>query len=906
MEAVEARYGPGKAVWAAAVVLAAVSALGSIAWATPGDLDSGFAVRGARTTNFGWGDGVSSASVMIRQSDGKLVVGGSGTNGASGFALVRYAEDGSPDASFGDAGRVVTVLGDPFSSYQEEVSGLVEQADGKLVAVGLCVDADGNLELVLVRYQSDGSVDSSFGSSGIVRSTMTAYYFAPDLALQPDGKLIVTAETSGPNGDEVLVLRYEADGSPDSYFGVGGTVVLDLGGEGLDVARGVVVQDDGKIVIAGSSSDSFDSDSVIALARLGSDGTLDAGFGSAGVVTTNIAAMNEEALDVLLQSDGRLVVVGYASLTVTNSDFAVLRYEADGTLDATFGGTGVVITPLSSTRDTAYTAVQQSDGRLVVAGETRSIGSDFAAVRYNADGTLDASFGTGGIAATDVGGSGDVARAVAYQSDGKIVLAGTAADVPDPHIALVRHEADGSLDATFGAGGKVITSASSSFDEAADILIQKDGKLVAVGSTYVQHDNDFALARYDANGALDPGFGIAGRVITDIGNDDDYGAGIVQQSSGRLVVGGTTRLAASNHFALLRYNLDGSLDSSFGVGGKITTPVGPAGAAAFALIQQTDGRIVLAGYSDGGGATDFALVRYNPDGTLDGSFGSGGKVLTSGMGVALALLQQSDGKLVAAGYASGVGGRLFAVARYETDGSLDPTFGHNGTIFLATTQADWRIFFDIVEQADAKLVGAGGDVLLRMTTTGDLDSSFGSGGFAAGPIVHYAAVQLGDGKLIGAGAAYTPEGPRRFALMRYGPSGSVDAGFGDDGRVITALGTVESTIVALRLQADTRLVAVGTVDSDFGLARYFTQSCGNGVLDAGEECDDGNVAGGDCCSSNCQAEPDGPASCDGNVCTRSDTCSGGACIPGPCQVGAACSICGGSCEAAGGTCGCAF
>ena len=259
----------------------------------------------------------------------------------------------------------------------------------------------------------------------------------------------------------------------------------------------------------------------------------------------------------------------------------------------------------------AFALAIQSDGKIVAAGKS-SNGSthDFALVRYNTNGSLDTSFGTGGIVTTLVGISGG-AYALGLQSDGKIVAAGSSSNGSNYDFALVRYNADGSLDTSFGTGGIVTTTVGSSDDYASTLGIQSDGKIVAAGYSYNGSNYDFALVRYNTNGSFDTSFGTGGIVTTPVGSSDDYARTLGIQSDGKIVAAGYSSNGSTYDFALVRYNTNGSLDTTFGTGGIVTTPVGSSGIA-YALGLQSDGKIVAAGYSSNGSTYDFALVRYWP------------------------------------------------------------------------------------------------------------------------------------------------------------------------------------------------------------------------------------------------------------------------------------------------------
>lgn len=355
-----------------------------------------------------------------------------------------------------------------------------------------------------------------------------------------------------------------------------------------------------------------------------------------------------------------------------------------GDLDLTFNGTGKVITPIGFD-DGAQSIAIQSDGKIVVAGyDFSSSKYNFALVRYNTDGSLDMTFDGDGIVVTAIGASTDVAFAVAIQADGKIVVAGESYNGANYDFAVARYNADGTLDTTgFGTGtGKVTTPIGAGNDIAFSVAVQTDGKIVVAGYSRNGTDEDFALVRYNADGSLDTGFNGTGKVVTPTGAGNDHIYNIKIDSTGRIVAGG--KIGVNADFALARYNSNGSLDTAFDGDGILTTAFGAGDEIVNSVALQADGKIVAAGYASfPGTALDFALARYNTDGTLDLTFGGGtGKVTTAvtssddsinGIGF-------EGAKILAGGFRFSVSGNHdFAVARYNADGTLDTSYGSGGT-----------------------------------------------------------------------------------------------------------------------------------------------------------------------------------------------------------------------------------
>ena len=386
---------------------------------------------------------------------------------------------------------------------------------------------------------------------------------------------------------------------------------------------------------------------------------------------------------------------------------------AAGDLDSRFGNGGIVLTDFSRTDDYAYALTVQPDARIIVAGQS-GIYPDLhsALVRYTKNGRLDSTFGTGGKVVATFDSNGDNLSAIVLQADGKIVAAGS---IHGTAFLLARFNADGSLDQAFGNNGSVVTTFGDPTAGADDLVLQADGKIIVVGVSGAgpySELNDFAVARYNLDGSLDPSFGSGGKVITHfpgVFNTGSSATSAVVQPDGKLVVGGSYKNERTPHqFALARYNPDGNLDSTFGQSGKVMTTVGTGDAFSFAIVLQSNGRIVLAGYSYTQGH-DFSLAGYNPDGTLDSTFGNGGFMATDFSGatddIAYAMTMQRDGKLVVAGRTGSYPEFDFALARYSSDGQPDQSFGTGGKVITNIGSTDDA--FAVALQSNGKIVLAG-------------------------------------------------------------------------------------------------------------------------------------------------------------------------------------------------------
>jgi uncharacterized delta-60 repeat protein len=396
------------------------------------------------------------------------------------------------------------------------------------------------------------------------------------------------------------------------------------------------------------------------------DGDLDLTFGTGGKVTTDF----DDAIALSLQPDGKMIVAGHLG-GVEGRPLGLARYNIDGSLDTTFASEGKLTTDFAGGWRTAVAL--QSDGKIVVVGNFSSLLTNFALARYNSDGSVDSTFGTAGRVATQF----QLALALALQSDGKIVMAGS--DSGNRPL-LVRYNGDGALDQGFGAGGTVTLG----FTGQA-LAVQSDGKIIVAGFVWISPSyTDFALARYNGDGSLDVTFG-TGEVITAFYPNYDYrspGAAyaVAVQSDGKIVAAGGDLFDESG-LRLARYKSDGLLDTSFGIDGKVTT-----GVDAISLAIQSDEKILIGSFPFG----DAAIIRYSNAGSLDGTFGTGGYVSGDG---AIALALQSDGKIVSVARSSLVRyNSAHPVMRFEP---VKVSLGGSFTATFSGTNMNGQTYFDV-------------------------------------------------------------------------------------------------------------------------------------------------------------------------------------------------------------------
>lgn len=407
--------------------------------------------------------------------------------------------------------------------------------------------------------------------------------------------------------------------------------------------------------------------------------SLDSTFGTNGKTITSFGN-NAIAPFLALQSDGKKILVGRAS-NGSNNDWASSRYNPDGGIDTSFGDNGIILKDFGSVafgHSDFLTDVALSDGKILVGGSSASssTASKWTLARYNSDGTLDSSFGIDGIIITTIR-SGSIIEYVndlIIQQDNKIVAIGVS-HISNTDVALARYNSDSSLDTTFGNGGTVITVIGSINDRGNAAILQPDGKIIVLGDFDAGGHDEIFLTRYNSNGSLDSSFGSGGKAITQIGSAAGARDMVLQPDGKIVVTGGTVNNGLGDTY-VIRYNADGTLDNAFGTGGKAIISFASSHDSANSMILQSDGKIVLGGYEDSGGSSgiDFALRRFNVDGTLDSTFDDDGSFvspISTGHDEIVSIAIQNDGKIIAAGHVFNGNYFDWAIARFVASNDID-------------------------------------------------------------------------------------------------------------------------------------------------------------------------------------------------------------------------------------------
>jgi len=843
----------------------------------------------AGTITTSLGPSSDAANAMVIDPIGRITVAGFSLQqiSASGqpdrnFGLARYNADGSVDQTFGINGQVTTDLG----ADDQAANALVATSNGKLVAAGFAVE-NGTTELALARYNADirpiaaDDVKTAPAQSGVLNG-ITIDVLANDFDPQPGDPIFVNGITTA-GGDSVPVDG-QPHSTPDGTFQSDGTAITWIPPAGFSGTYRFTYTDGNGWLTSPPAN--------VTVVVLGPGtvpaGTLDPTFGATGLLIFGGGAGNNIANAVALRPDGNVVVAGssfvFRSSASKDNDFSLLLTNPNGIPVQSFGTHGFVTTDFGKGDDAINAVAVQHNGEIVAVGSAFD-GShrELALARYDSHGNLDPTFGAGtgsfgpaGTVTTDFG-SDAVAYGVILLPDGDIVVVGAALNpiTGSDDFALAEYDGTGQLIASFGAGtgsfgpAGTVTTDFGQGDAVARAVVEAKGNIVVAGSASDGKNLDFALARYDANGALDPTFGAGtGTVTTDFGQGDAVATALVLQGNGDVVVAGSASNGTNLDFALARYSPRGLLDPTFGSGGLVTTSLGPGNDQANALAILPDGKLVAAGYSqqDNGSTaglnTDFAVVRYTSAGQPDSSFGQDGEVFAPDAAEEQinALLLQAGGKVLVAGTINVTGDSEFALRRYNSDGSPDLTFAAN--LSVGAVQDTFGPSGDeanavAIQPADGNIVVAGSTAggtefaLLRLDgARGGVDSTFGTGGRVTTPFgtstaaAANALAVLPNGEVLVAGNALNPTtGNEDFALAEYIANGTLDpafgagtGSFGPAGTVTTDFGSGDGQFtfttvnaIALLLNSDgsvDRIFVAGeaynasTLEEDFALACY--------------------------------------------------------------------------------------
>lgn len=497
------------------------------------------------------------------------------------------------------------------------VIALVAGANGSLIGGGLyTVSLGGDTATVTLT----GMALDSAGMAALIEGV--TYQNTSDVPTPGQREIALTKVTDTDSngtltGISATITVEAVNDAPTFAPPTGGKVNISFGGMN-DVATAVAIQPDGKIVAAGYHG-TMQNQSFFSVARLNADGSLDTSFGDAGKIVFDSFLPSAQAYDVSILADGKILIAGsdYAS-----QDMQVMRLNADGSLDTSFGNGGKALAGAPSAEEQGYKMLVQPDGKILMVGQTslQYSSKPFTVARLNADGTPDTSFGTNGIEQIGHFNPQQGATSLALDATGNILVAGVWGSGPYSDIAVVRLRTDGSLDTSFAGSGVASIDLAGSYDKAEALLVLPDGKIVVSGYYNLPGGGqDLGVARLHADGTTDTTFGQNGKVTVSIGNGPDYLYNMVLQSDGKLVLVGIGGQDSNSDVALVRLNADGSLDESFGDGGTVlVSSKHLEGGYDVAILP--DGKMVVVGTSSPEFPNEYLVLRLNADGSLDSTF----------------------------------------------------------------------------------------------------------------------------------------------------------------------------------------------------------------------------------------------------------------------------------------------
>jgi uncharacterized delta-60 repeat protein len=414
---------------------------------------------------------------------------------------VNFSQFGTLDTSFGRGGIVIT----PFAGFDSAVQSLLIQPDNKIIAGG-SITKSGSTQFSLARYNIDGSLDETFGNLGQAITNYPELMVMSSIALQSGGKIIVAGNlyNSSISISRFVLVRYDSNGILDTSFGIDGRVITNISDK-LDRIASVIIQNDGKIIASGATSDDA-TYSDFAMVRYNFNGTLDTSFGNNGVVITSLKAW-DYANSITLQNDNEIIIAGTTSKDFDlnlgfDYNFSVAKFNKFGNLDLTFGDAGFVIIGSPDANEKAFSVKVNTDGKIVLAGEHHSSKYAFMLAQLLPNGDLDTAFGNNGVVINSL--SNEFIESVAMQIDGKFLITeyhGTGGCC-SADIKLIRFLEDGNYDTTFGTNGVVTADFLNENNQANAIVIQDDGKIIIGGVSGNQIHSDYGLARFNSELAL--------------------------------------------------------------------------------------------------------------------------------------------------------------------------------------------------------------------------------------------------------------------------------------------------------------------------------------------------------------------------------------------------------------------
>ncbi len=782
--------------------------------------------------NSTWGTGGERISSMALQKDGKIIAAGEVTAGVNFHILLeRFLTNGSIDTTFGKNGISISALfGGIYSS--SHAYALALQNDGKIVLAGIVTEAGVN-NILLTRFLPNGTLDSLFNTIGYLVVKTGGNSSANALRIGNDGNILVAGTTLYNGKNSFFALKSNSNGLVDMSFGLNGMAITPIG-NGNSFCYALDLLPGGSVILGGYSHNGSNND--FAVVKLDANGKPDSSFSQDGKLLIDFNKSQDYGIAMAIQNDGK-IVLGGQSYESNQNHFAMIRITPFGEPDTSFSLDGKLITHINSSASDIRAIALQTDGKIIAAGggsgkDAALTKSDFAAVRYLTDGSLDLNFGSSGIFTQDFENAANVPLSLLTLANQSMLLGGYSLINSNSDIMLLKLQPDGIQDSSFNKTGLIVQDLNLTHSFANRIRVQQDGKILAGGYSNYYDSYEYTAARYDLYGKVDSSFSADGLAILFFSQDQDICNDLAIQDDGRIIqLGTSTNSSGLSSIMLLRFLENGSADNSFDSDGKVISTLSSTGSEGTCLQLQKDQKILAGGMIYDGINANFALVRYLPSGKPDSSFGLNGIVTTdfgSNNDRANAISLQSDGKILLAGSTTSTDQTSFAISRYQMDGHPDLSFNQTGTLILNIADAEINIAKVIKLQNDGKIL-VGGFLkptkfnnsffaLFRLNADGSLDSGFSTDGKLVLDLNNESNdisdfIFLANDQILLAGNSFDGVS-NKFTTILISGDGSLQKAYGINGFATFNAGSEQSELHSAAMQADGKILLCGHIQNE--------------------------------------------------------------------------------------------
>lgn len=792
--------------------------------AQPGTVDSTFGTAGRVMENFS--APYKNVLDVVVQPDHKVIVLAVATyNLVNRVVLIRYNSNGTLDNTFSGDGIADGSLVSPTANLHP--SAIRMQPDGRILVCGTTGNSSPNDRGFVIRFNADGSLDNSFAGNGILYIQYPDITMIKNLVVLSNGQIMLLS-TIITSGAELILIKINSNGSIDTGFGVNGVAAINASTNSYTDYTRIELQADGKFIVGGNPYESGSNYIInFLLARINGDGTLDTNYGSSGFYT--ISANLEQSYqfaDLVIQPDGKVIASGVGTVYYNPVSTIATRINTNGTKDVSFGTNGTQVLNYLSTGFKSEGQISlQSDGKLLLAGFAinASGNHNMAVTRLTAAGVLDGTFDGDGIALLQVNNYSSYGVATAQEADGKVVLAGFARsnDVFAPTIG--RLASTGQTDHTISAGSTAITpvGAGTHYDKGNNIIVQADQKIINVRKRENGYSTDISLTRHLPDGNIDSSFGINGKYNTDLHGLVYYSSAAVLSTGKIMLAGSIVDFIKGSRISLLRFNSNGLPDSTYGTNGNITMSINDNTVSSVSNTAiQADGKVVISTREMVQPLNNSTyILRLNTNGAYDNTFNGTGKLLLPDTANWDKAFVQSDGKILMLydSYYNSIPPHTDLI-RFNTNGTPDNSFNGGKAVNTGTYHSIVAI------QPDGKIILADETKIARLNNNGSFDNTFDNDGIAAPGyrfkpfnVPQFIKVQT-DGKILLTGFQYNTTGnTQNFDVIRINDDGNLDATFGTYGTTsIAVIPNNKSYSVSMELQIDGKILLNGyTRDNSF-------------------------------------------------------------------------------------------